>query len=135
MSNAHSVPGVVVPFGMVQFSLETSPFNPKSSIAAPGGYEYRSDRIRGFSLTNVEGWGCGGGSGDVPMMPVAEEVGVSPSSDFRYAYASHFTHDKEQARGGHYRVELDSGVSVDLSASLHTGSALIRFLKGRRRMF
>ena len=50
-------PGAVVPFGMVQFSPETSPFNPKSSIAAPGGYEYRSDRIRGFSLTNVEGWG------------------------------------------------------------------------------
>lgn len=124
-------PGVVVPFGMVQFSPETSPFNRKSSIAAPGGYEYRSDRIRGFSLTNVEGWGCGGGSGDVPMMPVAEEIGVSPSSDFRYAYASHFTHDKEQARAGHYRVELDSGVSVDLSASIHTGSALIRFPEGK----
>src|SRR5580698_5726017 len=64
-------PGAVVPFGMVQFSPETSPFNPKSPIAAPGGYEYRSDKIRGFSLTNVEGWGCGGGSGDVPIMPVA----------------------------------------------------------------
>jgi putative alpha-1,2-mannosidase len=65
------------------------------------------------------------------MMPVAEEIGVSPSSDFRYAYASHFTHDKEQARAGRYGVELDSGVSVDLSASLHTGSELIRFPEGK----
>ena len=55
-------PGAVVPFGMVQFSPEASPYKKGASIAAPGGYEYRSDKIRGFSLTNVEGWGCAGGS-------------------------------------------------------------------------
>jgi putative alpha-1,2-mannosidase len=123
-------PGAVVPFGMVQFSPETSPFKPKSPIAAPGGYEYRSDKIRGFSLTNVEGWGCGGGSGDIPIMPVAEAIVSSPSSDFRYAYTSHFMHDKEQARPGHYHVVLDSGIGVDLTASLHTGSAIFSFPEG-----
>ncbi|WP_433967510.1 hypothetical protein [Tunturiibacter gelidiferens] len=124
-------PGAVLPFGMVQFSPETSPFNLKSSIAAPGGYEFRSDKIRGFSLTNVEGWGCGGGSGDIPIMPLAEAIGASPSSDFRYAYASHFTHNKEQAHPGHYHVALDSGIGVDLTASLHTGSATFSFPEGK----
>jgi predicted alpha-1,2-mannosidase len=124
-------PGAVLPFGMVQFSPETSPFNLKSSIAAPGGYEFRSDKIRGFSLTNVEGWGCGGGSGDIPIMPLAEAIGASPSSDFRYAYASHFTHNREQAHPGHYHVALDSGIGVDLTASLHTGSATFSFPEGK----
>lgn len=123
-------PGVTMPFGMVQFSPEASPFRERSLIAAPGGYEYRANKIRGFSLTNVEGWGCAGASGDVPLMPIAEEVTQSPSSDFRHAFASGFSHAKEQAHPGHYRVELDNGVSVDLTASLRTGSALFHFPEG-----
>lgn len=123
-------PGVTMPFGMVQFSPEASPFHEKSLIAAPGGYEYRATKIRGFSLTNVEGWGCAGGSGDIPIMPIAEDVKQSPSSDFRYAYASNFSHAKEQAHPGHYHVDLDNGVGVDLTASLRTGSALFHFPQG-----
>ena len=76
-------PGAVVPFGMVQFSPEMSPFRPKSHIASAGGYEFRGKNIRGFSLTNVEGWGCAGGSGDVPIMPTTDTITQSPSADFR----------------------------------------------------
>ncbi len=54
-------PGATMPFGMVQFSPEATPINPRRPIAAPGGYEFRATAIRGFSLTNVEGWGCAGG--------------------------------------------------------------------------
>lgn len=60
-------PGATTPFGMVQFSPEATPPNPKRMIAAPGGYEYGATHLRGFSLTNVEGWSCAGGSGDVPL--------------------------------------------------------------------
>jgi predicted alpha-1,2-mannosidase len=123
-------PGATAPFGMVQFSPEASPFRPTSMIAAPGGYEYRANKIRGFSLTNVEGWGCAGGAGDVPLMPVTEEVKRSPSEDLRTAYASEFSHAKERARAGHYHVDLDNGVGVDLTASLRTGSGLFRFPQG-----
>jgi len=123
-------PGAVVPFGMVQFSPEASPYKKGASIAAPGGYEYRSNKIRGFSLTNVEGWGCAGGSGDVPFMPITEAVTESPSSDFRNAYNVGFSHDKEQAHPGHYHVTLENGVSVDLTASLHTGAALFQYPDG-----
>ena len=48
-------PGATAPFGMVQFSPEASPFRDGKPIAAPGGYEYRAGKIRGFRLTNVEG--------------------------------------------------------------------------------
>jgi predicted alpha-1,2-mannosidase len=123
-------PGAVVPFGMVQFSPEESPAKPGRQIAAPGGYEYGANKIRGFSLTNVEGWGCAGGSGDIPIMPITEAVTQSPSADFRTAYASTFSHTKEQARAGHYHVDMDNGVGVDLAASLHTGAAVFNFPEG-----
>ncbi len=123
-------PGAVVPFGMVQFSPEASPFRKNSLIASPGGYEYRAEKIRGFSLTNVEGWGCAGGSGDVPLMPVTEAVTQSPSEDFRNAYASGFTHADEQAHPGHYHVTLANRVSVDLTASTHTGAAIFHYPDG-----
>jgi predicted alpha-1,2-mannosidase len=40
------------------------------------------------------------------------------------------SHAKEQARAGHYHVDLDNGVGVDLTASPRTGSALFRFPAG-----
>lgn len=125
-------PGAAVPFGMLQFSPEASPLpGSKRPIAAPGGYEYRATAIRGFSLTNVEGWGCAGGSGDVPIMPITEAVTKSPSTDFRHAYAAGFSHVNERAQAGHYHVTLDNGVAADLTASLHTGAARFAFPAGQ----
>jgi len=125
-------PGAVVPFGMFQFTPEASPLpGKKAPIAAPGGYEYRADAIRGFAFTNVEGWGCAGGSGDVPVMPITEEVTTSPSTDFRHAYASKFTHANETAKAGHYQVKLDNGVTADLTAALHSGAGRFTFPAGK----
>ncbi|WP_263357079.1 GH92 family glycosyl hydrolase [Acidicapsa ligni] len=124
-------PGATMPFGMVQFSPENSPVNSKNTIAAPGGYEYRSQKIRGFSLTNVEGWGCAGGSGDIPLMPVTEAVESSPSKDFRNAYATGFAHIDEKAEPGSYRVKLANGVEVSLAAATRMGVATFRFPVGK----
>jgi len=124
-------PGASVPFGMVQFSPEATPTNPKRMIAAPGGYEYSSTAIRGFSLTNVEGWGCAGGSGDVPVMPTTEEVTTSPSTDFRRAYSSTFKHADEHAAPGSYRVHLGNGVDVVLAAGLRVGAGTFTFPGGK----
>ena len=130
-NGGNTFPGAVVPFGMVQFSPEESP-DPKKSkpIAAPGGYEHHLDRIRGFSLTNVSGWGCAGGSGDVPLTPITTPVTTSPSADYRTAYSNTFSHDDERAAAGRYRVALRNGVGVDLSATLHTGAARFTFPAG-----
>jgi predicted alpha-1,2-mannosidase len=124
-------PGATMPFGMVQFSPEATPVNLKRMIAAPGGYEYRANRIRGFSLTNVEGWGCAGGSGDVPLMPITEAVEGSPSADFRHAYSAGFSHANEKAEPGSYRVKLDNGVEVELAAAMRMGVATFNFPEGK----
>lgn len=131
-SNGGNVfPGAVAPFGMVQFSPEESPRpNTTRQIAGPGGYQYGIDRIRGFSLTNVSGWGCAGASGDVPLTPVTVPITGSPSADFRRAYASTFSHANEKAQAGVYQVKLDNGVAVDLTASMHTGSGRFSFPAG-----
>ncbi len=120
-------PGATMPFGMVQFSPEASPINAKRMIAAPGGYEYRATRLRGFSLTNVEGWGCAGGSGDVPFMPTTEAIISSPSKDFRDTYTSDFTHANEKAEPGSYRVLLGNDVQVSLAAGTRVGVASFHF--------
>jgi predicted alpha-1,2-mannosidase len=131
-SNGGNVfPGATVPFGMVQFSPEASPAVAKRMIAAPGGYEFRSQKIRGFSLTNVEGWGCAGGSGDVPLMPITEAVEASPSKDFRNAYSVAFSHSDEQAEPGSYRVKLANGVEVSLTAATRMGVANFHFPDGK----
>ncbi len=124
-------PGATMPFGMVQFSPEATPVNIKRPIAAPGGYEYRAKQIRGFSLTNVEGWGCAGASGDVPLMPITEAVTISPSKDFRHTYAADFSHANEKAEPGSYQVRLGNGVQVALAAATRMGVATFTFPDGK----
>jgi len=72
----NTFPGAVVPFGMVQWSPETTRGD-ATRAAAPGGYAYEARRVRGFSLTHLSGTGCRGASGDVPFMPHSGEVGSS----------------------------------------------------------
>lgn len=130
-SGGNVFPGATMPFGMVQFTPEATPVNARRMIAAPGGYEYRATALRGFSLTNVEGWGCAGGSGDVPLMPVTEAIEKSPSSDFRHAYTSTFSHADEKAEPGSYRVKLGNGVEVSLAAANRMGVATFEFPEGK----
>jgi predicted alpha-1,2-mannosidase len=124
-------PGATMPLGMLQFTPEATPVNAKRMIAAPGGYEYRATRLRGFALTNVEGWGCAGGSGDVPFMPVSEPITISPSRDFRNAYSLPFQHADEKAEPGSYRVKLGNGIEVSLAAATRMGAATFRFPEGQ----
>ncbi len=127
-SNAGNVfPGAVVPFGMLSFSPETSRGNAYRT-AAPGGYLYSASKIRGFSLTHMSGTGCAGGSGDIPIFPLAGEVTSSPQSDAKdELYASTYSHANEVAKPGYYKVGLDSGVTAELSATTRTGSAAFTF--------
>ena len=66
----------------------------------------------------------------MPITPTTSAVTTSPSSDFRRAYSSTFIHANEQARPGLYRVKLDNGVAVALTASTHTGAARFAFPAG-----
>ncbi|MGC4770221.1 GH92 family glycosyl hydrolase [Micromonospora sp. DT44] len=123
----NTYPGAVRPFGMLAWSPQTST-GKQTSTPAPGGYEYGATRIRGFSLTHLNGVGCNGGAGDIPIMPIVGDVNSSPSVDTSDAtYASSFSHQNETARAGYYRVGLDSGASAELTTTPRTGSGRFGF--------
>ncbi|SIR30708.1 GH92 family glycosyl hydrolase [Micromonospora avicenniae] len=123
----NTYPGAVRPFGMLSWSPQTTR-DSQVSTPAPGGYEYGATRIRGFSLTHLNGVGCNGGAGDIPIMPYVGDVDSSPTIDTSDAkYASNFSHANETARAGYYRVALDSGASAELTTTDRTGSGRFGF--------
>ena len=115
-------PGAVRPFGMISWS-PTSTRGDQTSTGAANGYQYDTTRVRGFSLTHVNGAGCNpGAAGDVPIMPYAGEVDSSPTADTTDAkYASNFSHADEVAKPGRYTVKLANGVTSDLAVTTRAG--------------
>lgn len=132
-TNAGNVyPGATRPFGMIAWSPTTTKGNQAGSGAA-GGYQYDVTRLRGFSLTHLNGTGCTpGASGDVPIMPFPGEVRTSPSADSKdEVFASSFSHANETAEPGHYQVGLDNGVGVDLAVTDRAGLGKFTFPQGK----
>ncbi|MFE7574012.1 GH92 family glycosyl hydrolase [Streptomyces sp. NPDC057521] len=127
-SNAgNTYPGAVQPFGMLAWSPQNSR-GKQVSTPAPGGYQYDAKKIRGFSLTHLNGVGCSGANGDIPIMPYVGDVDSSPTSDTTDAkYASDFSHDDETATPGYYKVGLASGASAALTTTARTGSGEFGF--------
>ena len=131
----NTFPGAVVPFGMVQFSPDTSPG--RDNFA--GGYSYGDRRVRGFGLTHFSGAGCALFQ-DLPLMPTVAPVNRSPavpgSSAIDSRFTAAFSHAREHASPGDYRVELDPGtrrsIGVELTATTHTGLARLRFPRSAR---
>jgi predicted alpha-1,2-mannosidase len=115
-------PGASMPFGMVQWSPDTaSGF--QSHHAA--GYVYEDTRIRDFSLTHLSGPGCPV-FGDFPIMPIPGALRFSPSRRSNPFLAS-FSHSNETASAGFYSVALDTGVTVQLTATTRTGLGMLSF--------
>ena len=130
-NGGNTFPGAVLPFGMVQWSPETTR-NDATRRPAPGGYQYDATTIRGFSLTHLSGTGCRGASGDVPFLPYSGEVRSSPSADVQdRTFASRFSHANEVAGAGYYQVRFGNGVNTQLTATPRTGSARFTFPSGR----
>jgi predicted alpha-1,2-mannosidase len=112
---ANTFPGATTPFGMVQFS-------PDTATHQHGGYLYDDDRLKGFSLTHLSGPGCDD-MGNLPLLPV---VGG------RVPATVGFSHEREEAGAGYYRVQLDCGATVELSATTRTGIARITYPAGQK---
>ncbi|HWU11960.1 MAG TPA: GH92 family glycosyl hydrolase [Streptomyces sp.] len=131
-NGGNTYPGAVRPYGMIAWS-PTSTTGDQTSTGAANGYEYGVTRMRGLSLTHVNGAGCNpGAAGDVPIMPFVGDVTSSPSADTEDAvYASDFSHDNERAVPGRYTVGLDSGATADLAVSERAGVADFGFPAGR----
>lgn len=133
-NNGETWPGADTPFGMVQWSPETTRGN-QTRTPEPGGYGFDATRIRGFSLTHLSGTGCAGASGDIPFMPFAGTVTSSPSADSTDSiFARNFSHANETGTAGYYRVGLNSGVNVELTATTRTGSGRFTYPSGTSTM-
>lgn len=115
-------PGAVCPRGMVAWSPDTTH---QHQIA--GGYWYPDHVIEGFSLTHFSGRGvvC---LRDIPFLPTVQPVDVSPGADWE-RFTATFSHTNETASPGYYRVRLDNGIEVELTATPRTGMARLTFPK------
>src|ERR1700749_4041854 len=107
---------------MLQFSPVTATGNLYSISGASGSYVYGTTKVRGFSLTHLNGTGCAGLDSDVPILPYTADVTTSPSSDTTdTTYSSTFSHANEVAQPGYYKLGLDNGVTAQLSTTQRTG--------------
>ncbi|MBP2056040.1 putative alpha-1,2-mannosidase [Streptomyces griseochromogenes] len=111
-NDANDFPGADVPFGMVQWSPDTS------SRPPGGGYEYKDSSITGFSLTHIAGPGCGA-AGDVPVLPTVGAVDNTATASF--------SHAGESAQAGSYKVALDNKVTTELTTTTRSGMARFTF--------
>lgn len=125
----HNYPGAAAPFGMVQWSPDTTPAAPHS-----GGYDYRDHHVAGFSLTHLSGAGCAV-YGDFPFMPTTEPLTASPTPTAGEGLAGSlepgFSHASESAAPGFYSVQLHpvrgGPIGVALTATTRTGFARFTF--------
>ncbi|MEA5006274.1 MAG: GH92 family glycosyl hydrolase [Rikenellaceae bacterium] len=108
--HGHTFPGATYPFGMIQLSPDTR----LSSWDGCSGYHYSDSLIYGFSHTHLSGTGCEDYC-DILIMPVA---GYSCNVIDRELYKSAFSHTRESASAGYYKVYLDNS---DIIAELTTG--------------
>ncbi|MCX5138537.1 MULTISPECIES: GH92 family glycosyl hydrolase [unclassified Streptomyces] len=131
-NGGNTFPGATAPNGMIAWS-PTSTKGDQTGTGAANGYQYDTTRLRGLSLTHVNGAGCDpGAAGDIPVMPFVGDITSSPSADTKDAvYAADFSHDDERAVPGRYTVGLDSGATADLAVSRRAGVADFAFPAGK----
>ncbi|MFM8439978.1 MAG: GH92 family glycosyl hydrolase, partial [Acidobacteriota bacterium] len=125
--HGHTFPGATVPFGMVQLSPDTRIDNWDGS----SGYHYSDSIIYGFSHTHLSGTGipdyC-----DVLFMPMMGRPLFTASEGNRdtNGYASKFSHSKETASPGYYKVLLeDDEILAEMTATARAGMHRYTFPK------
>lgn len=125
----HNFPGASLPFGMVQWSPDTTPADRNGRA----GYDYRDRHVKGFGLTHLSGAGCSL-YGDFPFLPTTEPLDASPAaagSSLDGEFQPGFSHAHERGHPGYYSVRLNpvrgGAIKVELSATTRTGIARFAF--------
>lgn len=117
-AHGHTFPGATLPHGMVQLSPDTR----TETWDGCAGYHYSDRSIMGFSHNHFSGVGSGGG-GDILLMPTTGQIqlNVPQSAAEVSGYRASFNHENESASPGYYRVKLDNGILVELTATVRAG--------------
>ena len=115
----NTFPGADVPFGMVQWSPDTSP-----NRSDGGGYDYGDTKLIGYSLTHLSGPGCAAG-GDVPILPL---TGTLPSGTPNSILSS-FTNTGEVAQAGYYSAQsnMPDTITSQFTATAHSSMGRFTF--------
>ncbi|MFH1119191.1 MAG: GH92 family glycosyl hydrolase [Bacteroidota bacterium] len=126
--HGHTFPGATVPFGMVQLSPDTR----LDGWDGCSGYHHSDEYIYGFSHTHLSGTGvpdyC-----DILFMPFTGEVRINNGSDGEPGYRSHFSHSRESAEPGYYRVFLEEyGIEAELTTTTRAGFHRYLFPEGNQ---
>lgn len=116
----NTYPGAVCPHGMVAWSPDTTQIARNAS-----GYAYYDPSILDFSLTHFSGRAVMYLM-DFPFMPVVQPIAASPGKNWT-PFAAAYSHTNEIAVPGCYRVKLDNGINVELTATPRTGMARLTF--------
>jgi predicted alpha-1,2-mannosidase len=127
----HVFPGATAPFGMVQLSPQTNfelMFNEDGRYNSDtykycAGYQHQDSTIIGFAHTNFSGTGHSD-LGDFLVMPSTGELVLDPilTPTQGKGFYSAFSHDREEASPGYYKVNLDSyNIQAELTASDRVG--------------
>lgn len=117
--SGNNYPGATVPFGMVQLSPDT---HEAPDWFNASGYDHNDSNIHGFSHTRLSGTGASDLI-DILVMPTTGDRRVSS-----------FSHDREEARPGYYKVHLtDDGIDAELSATTRTGIHRYTYPTGAER--
>lgn len=115
-AHGHTYPGATLPFAMMQLSPDTR----LDGWDGCSGYHYSDNYIYGFSHTHLSGTGVSD-YGDILLMPT-DSVNFNNGADSTKGYRDYFSHDKEIAQPGYYKVHLDStNIDVELTVSKRSG--------------
>ncbi len=128
--HGHTYPGVSLPFGMIQVSPDTR----LGTWDGCSGYHYSDNSIIGFTHTHLSGTGCSD-YGDILIMPITGKIKLNPGTmeNPDLGYRSKFSHKKEYAHAGYYRVFLDDyKVKVELTATERAGFHRYTFPKSEK---
>lgn len=108
-------PAATVPFGMVQAV-------PVTTYGSGSGYEYEVKTIKAFAQTSGTDWG----QLNIPIMPLE---GKNFTAD---NFASTFSHSKEAAHPGYYRVLLNRyNIKAELTATKRCAYHKYTYLGGQ----
>jgi len=125
LPTGNTFPGATRPFGMVQLSPDNGAMGEKN-------YYYGKKSIVGFSHTHLSGTGPGTWIkyANILFMPTVGPLQTDPGQEGSpdVGYRSRYSHDREEASPGYYKVILDDyDVEVELTASQRAGMHRYKF--------
>ena len=107
-------PGATAPFGLVRLGPDSSGPSGAPGFSHCAGYAHSDRFLKGFGHIHLHGTGLPD-YGSLLFLPAAELDGLAPGGRVLY------DKDTEDAGPGWYRVTLESGVQVELTAGRRHG--------------